>query len=161
MNLKQKKIIKLENDSASVIIDPFGGAISEFCLKGKKINPLNFSFSRKQMPPNNKAGAPYQGHFLCLGRWGEPSPGEIKAGLPNHGEPANINWTIMKKSDFSLQMETIALKEGLKVSRTLTLDKHNPIYAVKEMITNINPLGRLYSIVQHPTLAQPFLGFAR
>lgn len=157
MNLAQIEKIKLENDSASIIIDPSGGAISSFLLKGKEINPLSFSFSKEQMPSNNKAGANYQGHFLCLGRWGEPSAGEIKAGLPNHGEPANIEWTIKERSNNRLQINTIATKEGLKVSRILLMDEHNPVYAVKEMITNINPLGRLYNIVQHPTLAAPFL----
>ena len=68
------------------------------------------------MPANNKAGAPYQGHFACIGRWGEPSAGEIKAGLPNHGEAANILWqqeqmgkgnlstqAVCKKKDYMLQ----------------------------------------------------------
>ena len=32
--------IKLENDCASLVVDPFGGAITTFRLKGNDINPL-------------------------------------------------------------------------------------------------------------------------
>jgi len=149
--------IKLENDSASLVVDPFGGAITTFRLKGNDINPLSFVFSKEQMPVNNKTGAIFQGHFLCLGRWGEPSTGETNAGLPFHGEPANIAWTIKKSNETFLEMDTVAAKEGLRVHRTILMDQYNPVYAVKEMVNNINPLGRLYNIVQHPTLAAPFL----
>lgn len=54
-------------------------------------------------------------------------------------------------------METIATREGLKVSRNLLMDEHQPVYVVTEKITNTNPLGRPFNIVQHPTLAEPFL----
>ncbi len=152
--------VKLENDCASLTIDPLGGAITAFCLKGNDINPLSFAFSNEQMPANNMEGANYQGHFVCIGRWGEPTQGEIKAGLPNHGEPANILWTVTDKRTAGLQMQTMAAKEGLRVDRTIIVDEHSAVYAVKEIVININPLGRLYNIVQHPTLAAPFLNEA-
>lgn len=157
MNITQNSTIKLENDSASLTVDPFGGAITAFRLAGNQVNPLSFVFATEQMPANNKAGANYQGHFACIGRWGPPSAGEIKAGLPNHGEPANIQWTIKEKEETGLQMQAIASKEGLQVDRTIVLDKQSPVYFVKEIVANINPLGRLYNIVQHPSLAVPFL----
>jgi hypothetical protein len=108
------------------------------------------------MPANNKAGANYQGHFACIGRWGQPSNGEIISGLPDHGEPANIQWTI-EEQRHSLVMKVLAGKEGLEVKRIITMDEYAGVYAVKEKVTNINPLGRLFNIVQHPTLAAPFL----
>lgn len=37
------------------------------------------------------------------------------------------------------------------------MDDIQPVYIVEETVTNINPLGRIYNIVQHPTLAAPFL----
>ena len=157
MNPNIPSTIKLENDSASLVVDLFGGAITAFQLKENDINPLSFAFSKEQMPVNNKTGTIFQGHFLCLGRWGEPSTGETNAGLPFHGEPANIEWTIKESNNTVLEMGTVAAKEGLQVRRTIVLDQHNPVYAVKELVTNINPLGRLYNMVQHPTLAAPFL----
>src|ERR1700755_3260544 len=94
----------LENSLCSLTVDSFGGAITNFHLKDEQqINPLSFAFTQEQMPENNKNGAPYQGHFLCLGRWGLPSEGEIKTGVPNHGEAANIHWEIQNQTDFKLQ----------------------------------------------------------
>jgi hypothetical protein len=150
-------IIRLENDSASITVDSFGGAITAFCLKGKDINPLSFAFSKEQMPDNNKAGANYQGHFVCIGRWGRPSYGEIRSGLPDHGEPANIEWVIKEMDETELQMATVAVKEGLKVERKIVMHPEHPVYMVKESVSNVNTLGRLYNMVQHPSLAAPFL----
>jgi len=151
------KII-LENLSSSLTVDLFGGAITNFHLKyNNNLNPLSFSFTKEQMPENNKTGAPYQGHFLCLGRWGLPSEGEIKAGVPNHGEFANILWAKKESGNNKLGMEATANKEGLHIERIIQLDENNSVFVVKEIVTNIHPLGRLYNIVQHPTLASPFL----
>src|SRR4029078_5209460 len=40
------------------------------------------------------------------------------------------------------------------------MDEQSPVYSVRELVTNINPLARLFNIVQHPTLAAPFLNEA-
>ena len=149
--------ITLHNNHCSVSIDLFGGAIMDFRLLHNSINPLSFSFTKEMMPPNNRSGANYQGHFLCLGRWGAPSPGEINAGMPHHGQFANISWTVKNQRKDWAQMDTVAALEGLAIERTILLDKNNPVWAVKEVVKNINPIGRLYTMVQHPTLAEPFL----
>lgn len=150
--------IVLNNELSSLTVDLFGGAITNFHLKDEnKINPLSFAFTKEQMPVNNKNGATYKGHFLCLGRWGLPSGGEIKAGVPNHGEVANILWTKKGAIDTQLIMEVTANKEGLLVERIIELDKNSPAYLVKEIVTNFHAIGRLYNMVQHPTLAAPFL----
>ena len=150
--------ITTQNKAASLTVDLFGGAFVDFHLKKGEINPLSFKFSADQMPVNNRAGAPYQGHFLCLGRWGPPSEGEIKAGLPNHGQVANILWKRKETNrERILQMQAIAELEGLHIDRTIQLDEESPVYLVKEEVTNINPLGRFYNMVQHPTLCSPFL----
>ena len=150
----------LQNGSGSLEIDLFGGAITSFHLHEGGINPLSFRFSKEQMPENNKAGAPYQGHFLCLGRWGEPSEGEIKAGVPNHGQVANILWEAGESDQMQLEMQAHSQLEGFHINRNIQLDIHSPVYTVNEEVTNTNPLGRLYNMVQHPTLAMPFLDHA-
>lgn len=147
----------LENDVCCLTVESFGGAIVDLHLKDDaQINPLGFAFTPEQMPENNKNGAPYRGHFLCAGRWGQPSAGEIKNGVPNHGEAANIAWQ-SEQNNNSLFMQTLAKKEGLQIERTIELDEHNSIFAVSETFTNINTLGRVYNVVQHPTIAAPFL----
>ena len=149
--------INLQNNIASLEVDLFGGAITKFQLHQLQINPLSFQFTKEQMPANNKAGAAYQGHFLCAGRWGEPSAGEIQTGIPNHGEPVNILWHFKNKTEQSLQMQVYSSKEELLVARNLQLSKSHASFTVKETVTNKNILGRLFNIVQHPTIAAPFL----
>ncbi|MBV9963306.1 MAG: hypothetical protein JO072_13765 [Parafilimonas sp.] len=150
--------ISLENNLCSLTVDSFGGAITNFQLKDdEEINPLNFAFTQEQMPSNNKNGAPYQGHFLCAGRWGLPSEGEIRKGVPNHGEAANSLWETTTKEELIINMQTTAGLEGLHVERRLELDNQYSLFKVEETFTNINSLGRLYNVVQHPTLAAPFL----
>ncbi len=147
----------LENGSGCLEIDLFGGAITSFKLHEGEINPLSFRFSAEQMPANNKAGAPYRGHFLCLGRWGLPSEGEIKAGVPDHGQIANIMWQAEEGDQTQFEMQTHSELEGLHVKRLIQMDINSPVYIVNEEVTNTNPLGRLYNMVQHPTLGRPFL----
>lgn len=153
---KQEKI-SLKNRVGSVTIDLLGGAITNFSLRIDKINPLSFKFSRSQMPLINLNGPPYQGHFICLGRWGKPSLGEINAGIPEHGEFANIPWKLNEHSQYLIDMEADGKLEGLKVNRRIEIDKKELVFHTKEIITNILSLGRLYNIVQHPTIAHPFL----
>ena len=105
--------ISLANETCLLSVDSFGGVIVDFHLVGEeKVNPLSFAFTKEQMPDNNREGAPYRGHFLCAGRWGLPSEGEIKRGIPNHGEAANIQWQAEQK-DKCILMQANAKKEGL------------------------------------------------
>ena len=155
--LKKNKAC-LENESVSLSINLNGGSINDFKLKTTGINPLSFIYPKDLMPSNNKNGATYQGHFLCLGRWGEPSSGEKNAGLPDHGQFANILWEkIISTKDGYIEMQAKSILEGLKINREVYLDPSFPIYLVKEQVVNFNALGRLFSMVQHPTIAAPFL----
>ncbi|WP_224997884.1 hypothetical protein [Cesiribacter sp. SM1] len=155
------KELTLKNSLASLSLDLWGGAITDFHLLENGVNPLSFKFSSEQMPENNRVGAPYQGHFICLGRWGEPSEGEKRAGMPNHGQFANILWQQEQSEQRdALYMTATAPLEGLQLSRTLQLDADSAVIAVEEKVTNINPLGRVYNMVQHPTLSSPFLNAA-
>ena len=150
--------MSLQNEKSAVSVDLNGGAITGFQWLGKDVNPLNFRFEQQQMPANNQGGFRFQGHFLCLGRWGEPSAGEAKAGVPNHGQFANIPWELgSSNNDLTLAMSAIAPLEGLQVERFLRLDPTQAVFGVKEKVSNINPLGRIYNVVQHPTLSAPFL----
>lgn len=147
----------LQNTKSSLTIDLYGGALTDFHLHEDKINPLRFRFTSEQMPENNKAGAPFQGHFICLGRWGAPSEGEIKAGVPNHGQLANMLWRLEEANEQWIKMKVTSHLEGMQVNRTIEMDADNAIFTVEESVKNINPLGRLYNMVQHPTLGRPFL----
>ncbi len=150
-------IINIGNGAASLSVDLYGGGITDFHLLNGGINPFNFKFTPEDMPANNRSGASYRGHFICLGRWGPPTAGEIKAGIPDHGQAANMVWEHITSIQKELKMQVVTLLEGLKIKRVIEMDDHSAVFKVEEYITNINPLSRLHNVVQHPTLAKPFL----
>ncbi|MBC8032842.1 MAG: hypothetical protein H7Y03_01760 [Chitinophagaceae bacterium] len=154
MNGQQKE---LTNKMVSLKINIAGGAYTHFGFIKDSINPLSWKLSQKDMPVNNRNGAPFQGHFLCLGRWGSPSEGEIKKGVPHNGEPSRDKWLIHSSSNLNVKMSCIAPLDGLHISRNVVLDKTAPLWKVEESVTNTSSLGRIYNIVQHATLGPPFL----
>jgi len=138
----------ISNGTASVSVDLNGGAITDFHLHDNGINPLTFK----------READIFQGHFLCLGRWGPPSTGEKAAGIVTHGEAVTQLWEQQSSTPKNqLLMQMNAPLEGLHVNRQMVLDEENAVFSINEKVTNINPLGRLFNIVQHPTLAAPFL----
>lgn len=142
------QIVSISNSSASVSVDLQGGAIVDFHLQEGGINPLTFK----------RADSNFKGHFICLGRWGPPSDGEAASGIVMHGEAVTQKWDLQPSTQKNkIQMQVDTPLEGLHVDRLLTLDKENAVFEVTEKMTNINPLGRLFNMVQHPTLAKPFL----
>lgn len=148
----------LKNQKISLSIERNGGAFTYLVLNNDTINPFTWKLSPEEMPSNNRSGAPFRGHFLCLGRWGSPTKGEIAKGVPHNGEPANTRWTIKKmKNNRYIAMTNIADKDGLSIFREVFVDSVSPVFKVSESVTNITPIFRLNNIVQHATIGPPFL----
>jgi len=157
-NNEEDVVILLENEQTSLAINLFGGAFIDFHLKDNPINPLSWELGLTQMPKNNQKGAPFRGHFLCLGRWGSPTEGEIEAGIPHNGEQSNTFWTLdEKKTPLHIKLYNDAPLDGLTVSREVTLSSEASVFKVVETFQNINSIGRINNVVQHPTLGPPFL----
>ncbi len=112
------------------------------------------------MPENNRDGAIFQGHFLCLGRWGSPSEAEIAAGVPHNGEPSNELWTVVGQDSGVLEMKAGAPMDGLTINRTIKLLEQGTAFKVSEQVKNTFSIGRIYNIVQHGTIGPPFLNNA-
>lgn len=153
-----RNLITLTNMIASLSVDPEGGAIVDFhLLKGGEVNPLTFAFTKDQMPANNKIGAPFQGHFLCLPRWGLPSANEIQNGYPNHGAFASLTWNIEENRENYIAMNCNSELEEMEVKRKIEFSHNEAFFHVQEKVTNTASAGRLYNMVQHPSIAAPFL----
>ena len=161
----EENLVSLQNRHCSLTVDSYGGVFAGFQYLGsstefhennsaRSVNPLDF---RYHSAPEGLEPIDFKGHFLCLGRWGDPGTGELAAGLNKHGEFIKLNWAISKEDDHHLTMSADSILEGLSVHRSVLLDPHSPCFMVTEKVTNINPLGRLYQVVQHPTIAAPFL----
>lgn len=149
--------VRLQNEAVRLEIDSYGGAFTEFVNLANPVNPLTWALSDEQMPENNQDGAPFKGHFLCLGRWGSPSPGEIEAGIPHNGEQSNTMWEIVEQSEEAVVMTNEAPLDGLSIRREVEMATGDPAFTVTETIRNTGSLGRASNVVQHVTLGPPFL----
>jgi len=146
-------LVEIENKTTKVVIDLNGGSISDFSFKPDGLNPLSW---RGTSPKH------FKGHFICLDRWGQPSPAEEKNGMTQHGEAVRANWSLisgpLKTNDgVYAQMSCELPIAGLRLKRKVSLSANSPVMKVTEEITNTNKLGRVYNLVQHATLGPPFL----
>lgn len=155
----KQHIITLGNEEEALLsIDLLGGAFIDFRLNESSLNPFSWAIPANDMPANNKNGAPFQGHFLCLGRWGAPTDGEIKAGVPHNGQPGNQLWNIVEQSaDSFLRIRSESPLDGIVAERKIYFDKLNTVFKVTDYVQSTISVGRLFNIVQHATIGAPFL----
>lgn len=149
------KQITLQNEHAILNIDLEGGAYSDFHLKELPLNPLNWQSKDPGQPS-------FKGHFLCFDRWGPPSEGEQKNGFKHHGEVNDLEWELLKGPKVSgnyieASMRCTLPMGRLRLTRDIQMALKQPVIKVTEHIINLNPFSRIYNIVQHVTLAPPFL----
>jgi hypothetical protein len=155
---KPSTIITLNNLNSQLSIDLLGGAIVDFHTEATKINPFTWKVTTAQMPDNNKSGAIFQGHFLCLGRWGAPTEGEMKAGVPHNGQAGRDRWKLeTSEKSGAAKMTANAPLDGITVERIVQMDAKSAAYKVTEKVKNVTTIGRLFNIVQHATIGAPFL----
>lgn len=152
-------LLTLENSTAQLVIDPAGGALIDFHLAGQDLNPLTWQAWSPN--PDNPAEQPprpgLRGHFLALDRWGRPSPADEALGITWHGEAPYAIWSVDKQSEASAQMAAQLPLAGMTVDREVKMIGDVPAFTVKETVTNENPHGRIFTLVQHATLGTPFI----
>ncbi|MFC1607740.1 hypothetical protein ACFL47_07190 [Candidatus Latescibacterota bacterium] len=149
--------VVLEGKAAVMSIDVAGGAIADFHLAGSSINPLNWNH-----PERGVTEPKPMGHFICFDRWGQPSKSELENGMTFHGEAVKVMWDVLSKPSardgvITAEMHCELPIGGMTLKRTVHMHSGSAVAEVKEEITNINKLGRIYNIVQHPSIGPPFL----
>lgn len=142
---EERRSLVLEGQAASLSVALAGGVLTDFHLSGDPVNPLRG-----------------MGHFLCLDRWGPPSAAEAKNGMPFHGEAWKVQWSLTRPPErrgdaTEAEMAAALPLAGLEVRRRIRMLDHEPLVLVREEVTNRNRLGRIFNIVQHPTIGPPFL----
>lgn len=155
--LDGRQMVTLEGTAAVLQADVAGGAIVDFHFKGQTLNPFTWNYPEK----SDRNPRP-MGHFICFDRWGQPSQNEGKNGMPFHGEATSVQWEVLsqpvkKNGAITAEMSCSLPIGGMTLKRTLVLSDTAPVVNVSDEITNVNKLGRLYNIVQHPSIAPPFL----
>jgi len=146
----------LESPGAKLVVDLQGGSIVELRLGGDGVNPLVWA----NRGPAEEARP--MSHFLCLDRWGAPSAAELERGMVYHGEATRVRWSLdagpeTRRGALEARMSARLPIAGLQVERTLRLAADSACVRVEETVTNENKLGRVYNMVQHPTVGPPFL----
>ncbi|MGV3723067.1 MAG: hypothetical protein ACO1SX_19380 [Actinomycetota bacterium] len=141
----EKASLLLESKAASLRIDLAGGVLADFHLSGDAVNPLRG-----------------MGHFLCLDRWGPPSEAEAGNGMPFHGEASKVVWRVTRPPErreggVEAEMTAELPLAGLVVKRSIRVSDASALVVVQEEVTNRNKLGRIFNMVQHPTIGPPFL----
>ncbi len=154
--VKGRRSLVMDGQAAQLVVDLAGGSIVNFHLNKHGLNPLVWGDKDEKTTPRA------MGHFLCLDRWGPPSEAESKNGMPFHGEAANVEWQMLQQpilKDRKVQAELSAVLPlaGLKVQRRIMLSPNGAFFVVREEVTNVNKLGRIFNMVQHPTIGPPFL----
>jgi hypothetical protein len=140
----------LENAMVRAVFDLAGGSLIEFQLRDVPLNPLTWDSRGEPNAPRPR------GHFVCFDRWGQPSAAELKNGMPFHGEATRVVWKLHSATPNALRMSATLPIAGLTVDRSAQLAGASAL-RVTEAVTNGNKLGRMYNLVQHPSIAPPFL----
>ncbi|MBL8229722.1 MAG: hypothetical protein JNL98_14630 [Bryobacterales bacterium] len=146
----QASPVVLENDHIRLVMETAGGGFVDFQLKkhAPGLNPFTWQ-------DRSSNGPRPQGHFLCLDRWGQPSDAERANGVPFHGEAPRVNWTVQQQTPTKAILSAVLPMAGIAVKREVILD--GPSVLVTEWVTNQNKMGRVYNMVQHPSIGPPFL----
>ncbi len=155
-----RNVVRLESDAATLAVDLGGGGIADFRLAGSNLNPFTWNHREPgDLRPERI------GQFVCFDRLGRPSTQEAKNGMPGHGEAPYVHWTLLSAPRKTSGTVTATVQcelplGGMRLVRTLHLSDDAAVINVNDEITNINKLGRIYNIVQHPTIGVPFLDTA-
>lgn len=150
-----------ENNDVSLTVTAIGGMFTDFHLKSRPVNPFGWYLLPEQMPENNQPHV-FAGHFLCSGRWGAPSEGEIAAGVPHNGEVHTTQWIITRDERDTNGLRSVTMSchapiERLDVEREIIIPEKGGWFFVNEKFTNNLPVGRIANFVQHGTVYAPFL----
>ena len=147
--------MKIENSKVLLQINLNGGSYFDFQFKDLPVNPINFQ-------SKESVKSAFMGHFLCFDRWGPPTDAEKTNGCLHHGEAAAVAWKMLIKPQTKDGFTTCSMMcnlpmGGLQLTRKIELSEDEPVFFVTEEIKNLNKYGRMFNIVQHVSLAPPFL----
>lgn len=158
----------LENEALRLTVLEEGGHIAEIFDKRAGVNPLwtppwpsiEPSLNDPAAHPEYGGGPDAQllagimGHNLCLDTFGAPSPEELAAGIPVHGEASVVPYGI-RKIDGCLVTAARLPRAGLLFERRIEL--RGRAVRIKESVENLSDTDRPIAWTQHVTLGPPFL----
>lgn len=147
--------MKLENSKVLLGVNLKGGSYFDFQFKDMPINPLSYCTKIDDQ-------VVAMGHYLCFDRWGPPTEAERANGFFPHGEVNTEEWEMLDVPQIKDGLTVCSMQcrlpmGGLRLTRKIKLSEDEPLFFVTEEIKNLNKYGRMFNIVQHATIAPPFL----
>jgi hypothetical protein len=141
--------LELSSDRIKVAILLQGATIASITLPDQPsaLNPL-------WNPSRPGAGL---GHFLCLDGFGSPSPEEIKAGLPGHGEAVRQQFAADTSAANTLTLTATLPLAQEKLTRTYTVRPGEPVLYVNTRVESLAAFDRPMVWAEHATIGSPFL----
>ncbi len=152
---KTDTIVKMGNSKIELMVNLNGGSYFDFHLKDLPVNPISWRGSK----PGELM---FMGHFVCFDRWGPPSVAEKANGFRHHGEVNTQSWKLLAAPQIKDGTSTCSMMcqlpmAGLQLTRKIEISVDEPVFYVTEEIKNLNKNGRMFNIVQHVSIAPPFL----
>jgi hypothetical protein len=165
---RNRRSVRAENDIIRVTVTVEGGHVAEILHKPTGTNPLwtpswpsiePTSYDPQWHPEYGSDGeakllSGIMGHNLCLDLFGSPSPEELAAGIPVHGEAAVIPYDVSTTED-SILMSTTLPNAQLRFKRQLKVV--NGMVLFSEALENLSASDRPIGWTEHVTLGSPFL----
>lgn len=128
------------------------------------INPFKYTAAKRAgnygSAPDGRLLSGIAGHSLSFDHFGPPSSEETAAGLTTHGEAPALRWKVEKLAQSrrpQLQYGVTLPEARIRFSRTLTLDRVNPVIYCEEEAVNLSAYDRPISWNEHVTFGPPFL----
>lgn len=158
----------LENEALRLTVLQEGGHIAELFDKRARLNPLwtppwpsiepsvydCATHPEYGSGPDAQLLAGIMGHNLCLDTFGAPTPEELAAGIPVHGEASVIPFDI-RQTDDDLVTTARLPRAGLLFERRIQL--RGRAAHIQESVENLSATDRPIAWTQHVTLGPPFL----
>lgn len=152
--------ITLQSDEALLVFDLGGGGIVGFSLTAADAPSRDLTPLAWNMPGEHELEPREMAHFVVLDRWANPTEAEARNGMTFHGEATHVHWLVEQAPAVRDGVATATVSAGLPLAglrlvRTMRLQ--GAVLTVEDRITNNNPLGRAFNMIQHATLGPPFL----
>lgn len=144
--------VTIGNQQLEICLENNGGVIGSVTHISSDVNPLSFRMARAA-----GSGQFFTGHFICAPRWGDAGGDEMAKGAIKHGEFCHLPWEISYHTDHAIHASALSEIDDIKIEREITLSPDSPVCSVVEKITNTGRQFRPCNLVQHPTIAAPFL----
>ena len=168
---RDRRAVRLETAELRVTATMEGCHIAEILHKATGVNPLwtppwpSIEPSQYDRAAHSAYGdeaesmilAGMMGHSICLDTYGGPSPEELAAGMPIHGEGAVVVYQARGDAGDSVSLSGTLPLAQIRFERGIRLAANGTVVCFRESVENLAASDRPIAWTQHAILGPPFL----